>query len=158
MCANRRRPRRSNTRDVGPCNASRHHAFPLLPAPSFVILLRACPPPLRRHQALRVNSCKASPSSLFYQPRCHQSWCLLSPPSSSPRPKPSQITSRPTRQVSTAFLQPFSVQLPYQHAVWPHCLAMIPEAVGFAVVAGVSPLFGLWTTVIMGFLSAAFGN
>ena len=29
-------------------------------------------------------------------------------------------------------------------------LAMIPEAVSFAFVAGVSPLCGLWTTVVMG--------
>ena len=37
-------------------------------------------------------------------------------------------------------------------------LAMIPEAVGFAFVAGVSPLCGLWTTVIMGMMSALFGG
>mmetsp|Transcript_22872 Transcript_22872/g.26471 ORF Transcript_22872/g.26471 Transcript_22872/m.26471 type:complete len:160 (-) Transcript_22872:1229-1708(-) len=37
-------------------------------------------------------------------------------------------------------------------------LAMIPEAVSFAYVAGVSPLVGLWTTVFMGFVAAAFGG
>ena len=36
-------------------------------------------------------------------------------------------------------------------------LAMIPEAVAFAFVAGVSPIVGLWTTVVMGFFAAAFG-
>jgi len=37
-------------------------------------------------------------------------------------------------------------------------LAMIPEAVGFSFVAGISPIMGLWTTVVMGFLAAAFGG
>lgn len=37
-------------------------------------------------------------------------------------------------------------------------LAMIPEAVAFSFVAGVSPLVGLWTTVILGFFAAAFGS
>ncbi len=37
-------------------------------------------------------------------------------------------------------------------------LAMIPEAVSFAYVAGVSPLAGLWTTVFLGFIAAAFGG
>ena len=37
-------------------------------------------------------------------------------------------------------------------------LAMIPEAVSFAYVAGVSPLVGLWTTVFMGFVAASFGG
>ena len=35
---------------------------------------------------------------------------------------------------------------------------MIPEAVSFAYVAGVSPLVGLWTTVFLGFIAAAFGG
>ena len=37
-------------------------------------------------------------------------------------------------------------------------LAMIPEAVSFAFVAGVNPLVGLWTTVVLGFFAAAFGG
>jgi len=37
-------------------------------------------------------------------------------------------------------------------------LAMIPEAVAFAFVAGVSPITGLQTTVVMGFFAAAFGG
>ena len=35
---------------------------------------------------------------------------------------------------------------------------MVPEAVSFSFVAGVSPLVGLWTTVVMGFFAAAFGG
>ena len=35
---------------------------------------------------------------------------------------------------------------------------MIPEAVSFAYVAGVSPLVGLWTTVFLGFIAASFGG
>ena len=35
---------------------------------------------------------------------------------------------------------------------------MIPEAVAFAFVAGVNPLVGLWTTVILGFTAAALGG
>ena len=37
-------------------------------------------------------------------------------------------------------------------------LAMVPEAVSFAFVAGVNPLVGLWTTVVLGFFAAAFGG
>lgn len=37
-------------------------------------------------------------------------------------------------------------------------LAMIPEAVSFAFVAGVSPLVALWSTVLLGFTAAAFGG
>ena len=37
-------------------------------------------------------------------------------------------------------------------------LAMIPEAVAFAFVAGVNPLVGLWTTVIVGFTAATLGG
>jgi hypothetical protein len=37
-------------------------------------------------------------------------------------------------------------------------LAMVPEAISFAFVAGVSPLVGLWTTVFLGFVAAAFGG
>lgn len=37
-------------------------------------------------------------------------------------------------------------------------LAMIPEAVSFAYVAGVNPLTGLWTTVFLGFVAALFGG
>ena len=37
-------------------------------------------------------------------------------------------------------------------------LAMVPEAVAFSFVAGVSPLVGLWTTVTLGFTAAAFGG
>jgi len=37
-------------------------------------------------------------------------------------------------------------------------LAMVPEAVSFAYVAGVSPLAGLWTTVFLGFVAAMFGG
>mmetsp|Transcript_10748 Transcript_10748/g.22842 ORF Transcript_10748/g.22842 Transcript_10748/m.22842 type:complete len:624 (-) Transcript_10748:245-2116(-) len=37
-------------------------------------------------------------------------------------------------------------------------LAMIPEAISFSYVAGVSPLVGLWTTVLLGFVAAAFGG
>mmetsp|Transcript_28565 Transcript_28565/g.57273 ORF Transcript_28565/g.57273 Transcript_28565/m.57273 type:complete len:658 (+) Transcript_28565:358-2331(+) len=37
-------------------------------------------------------------------------------------------------------------------------LAMVPEAVSFSFVAGVSPLVGLWTTVVLGFFAAAFGD
>ena len=37
-------------------------------------------------------------------------------------------------------------------------LAMVPEAVAFAFVAGVSPLVGLWTTVVLGFVAAALGG
>lgn len=37
-------------------------------------------------------------------------------------------------------------------------LAMIPEAVSFAFVAGVSPLIALWSTVALGFMAAAFGG
>ena len=37
-------------------------------------------------------------------------------------------------------------------------LAMVPEAVAFAFVAGVSPLVGLWTTVVLGFFAAAVGR
>lgn len=37
-------------------------------------------------------------------------------------------------------------------------LAMVPEAVAFSFVAGVSPLVGLWTTVTLGFTAACFGG
>lgn len=37
-------------------------------------------------------------------------------------------------------------------------LAMVPEAVAFAFVAGVNPLVGLWTTVVLGFTAAALGG
>ena len=37
-------------------------------------------------------------------------------------------------------------------------LAMVPEAISFAYVAGVSPLVGLWTTVVLGFVAASFGG
>lgn len=37
-------------------------------------------------------------------------------------------------------------------------LAMVPEAVAFSFVAGVSPLVGLWTTVTLGFVAAALGG
>lgn len=37
-------------------------------------------------------------------------------------------------------------------------LAMVPEAIAFSFVAGVSPLVGLWTTVILGFTAAALGG
>lgn len=37
-------------------------------------------------------------------------------------------------------------------------LAMVPEAVAFAFVAGVNPLTGLWTTVILGFVAALLGG
>jgi SulP family sulfate permease len=37
-------------------------------------------------------------------------------------------------------------------------LAMVPEAISFAFVAGVNPLVGLWTTVILGLVAAAFGG
>ena len=37
-------------------------------------------------------------------------------------------------------------------------LAMIPEAVAFAFVAGVSPIVGLQTAAVMGFFAAAFGG
>ena len=35
---------------------------------------------------------------------------------------------------------------------------MIPEAVGFSFVAGVNPIVGLWSAVVMGFFAAAFGG
>lgn len=37
-------------------------------------------------------------------------------------------------------------------------LAMVPEAVAFSFVAGVSPLVGLWTTVLLGFVAASLGG
>lgn len=37
-------------------------------------------------------------------------------------------------------------------------LAMVPEAIAFAFVAGVNPLVGLWTTVVLGFTAAAMGG
>ncbi|CAM9115193.1 unnamed protein product [Discosporangium mesarthrocarpum] len=37
-------------------------------------------------------------------------------------------------------------------------LAMVPEAIGFALLTGVSPLAGLWSTVLLGFSSAVFGG
>jgi len=37
-------------------------------------------------------------------------------------------------------------------------LAMIPEAVAFSFVAGVNPLVGLWTTVVLGFVAASLGG
>lgn len=37
-------------------------------------------------------------------------------------------------------------------------LAMIPEAVAFAFVAGVSPIVGLQTAAVMGFFAATFGG
>lgn len=37
-------------------------------------------------------------------------------------------------------------------------LAMVPEAIAFAFVAGVSPLVGLWTTVVLGFTAASLGG
>ena len=37
-------------------------------------------------------------------------------------------------------------------------LAMIPEATAFAFVAGVNPLVGLWTTVLLGFTAAMIGG
>jgi len=37
-------------------------------------------------------------------------------------------------------------------------LAMIPEAIAFAFVAGVNPLVGLWTTVVLGFVAATLGG
>ena len=35
---------------------------------------------------------------------------------------------------------------------------MVPEAVSFSFVAGVNPLIGLWTTVVLGFFAALFGG
>jgi len=37
-------------------------------------------------------------------------------------------------------------------------LAMVPEAIAFSFVAGVSPLVGLWTTVTLGFTAASLGG
>jgi len=37
-------------------------------------------------------------------------------------------------------------------------LAMVPEAVAFSFVAGVNPLTGLWTTVLLGFTAASLGG
>ena len=37
-------------------------------------------------------------------------------------------------------------------------LAMVPEAVAFSFVAGVNPLTGLWTTVLLGFTAALLGG
>ena len=37
-------------------------------------------------------------------------------------------------------------------------LAMVPKAVAFSFVAGVSPLVGLWTTVVLGFVAAILGG
>jgi hypothetical protein len=37
-------------------------------------------------------------------------------------------------------------------------LAMVPEAIAFSFVAGVSPLVGLWTTVALGFTAATLGG
>eukprot|EP00929_Paragymnodinium_shiwhaense_P114699 TRINITY_DN83172_c0_g1_i1.p1 TRINITY_DN83172_c0_g1~~TRINITY_DN83172_c0_g1_i1.p1 ORF type:complete len:637 (+),score=106.92 TRINITY_DN83172_c0_g1_i1:33-1943(+) len=37
-------------------------------------------------------------------------------------------------------------------------LAMIPESIAFAFVAGVTPIVGLWSAVMMGFFASAFGG
>ncbi|CAE8610852.1 unnamed protein product [Polarella glacialis] len=37
-------------------------------------------------------------------------------------------------------------------------LAMIPESVAFAFVAGVTPIVGLWSAAVVGFFAAAFGG
>lgn len=37
-------------------------------------------------------------------------------------------------------------------------LAMVPEAIAFSFVAGVNPLVGLWTTVVLGFTAASLGG
>ena len=58
-------------------------------------------------------------------------------------------TSAPTKQ------QVYAKSLAAGLAV---SLAMVPEAISFAYVAGVSPLVGLWTTVVLGFVAAAFGG
>mmetsp|Transcript_1983 Transcript_1983/g.2693 ORF Transcript_1983/g.2693 Transcript_1983/m.2693 type:complete len:620 (+) Transcript_1983:113-1972(+) len=91
--------------------------------------------------------------------------CMSTPPSSSS--PPSQIESIIANAKS---LNPFgkpkttssssseNTVLPSLAAGLAVSLAMIPEAVSFAYVAGVSPLVGLWTTVFMGFVAAAFGG
>ena len=38
------------------------------------------------------------------------------------------------------------------------CLALVPEAVAFAFVAGVHPLVGLYAAIIVGFITAMFGG
>jgi SulP family sulfate permease len=60
-------------------------------------------------------------------------------------------TTHKFRKAVTTFVQASSAGLAVS-------LAMIPEAVAFAFVAGVNPLVGLWTTVTLGFTAAALGG
>ena len=51
------------------------------------------------------------------------------------------------------------ISLPIIANIYPsRQLAMIPEAVAFSFVAGVNPLVGLWTTVVLGFVAASLGG
>jgi len=37
-------------------------------------------------------------------------------------------------------------------------LVLVPEAIAFSFIAGVSPIIGLWSAVFVGFITAAFGG
>lgn len=76
-------------------------------------------------------------------------------------PPPSQIESVVNNAKS---LNPFGAKLDRDATVSSIAaglavsLAMVPEAISFSYVAGVSPLKGLWSTVFLGFFAALFGG
>ncbi len=76
-------------------------------------------------------------------------------------PPPSQIESVVNNAKS---LNPFGAKLDRDATVSSIAaglavsLAMVPEAISFSYVAGVSPLSGLWTTVFLGFFAALLGG
>eukprot|EP00559_Dactyliosolen_fragilissimus_P008943 CAMPEP_0184862230 /NCGR_PEP_ID=MMETSP0580-20130426/6707_1 /TAXON_ID=1118495 /ORGANISM="Dactyliosolen fragilissimus" /LENGTH=572 /DNA_ID=CAMNT_0027359987 /DNA_START=208 /DNA_END=1926 /DNA_ORIENTATION=+ len=82
----------------------------------------------------------------------------------------SESTTTPISQIESItqnakFINPFGRSPPDRDTVISSLaaglavsLAMVPEAVSFAFVAGVNPLVGLWTTVFLGFTAALFGG
>ena len=70
-----------------------------------------------------------------------------SPSNDFPSPSPSIFSKSERQKILKASTSGLAVSL-----------AMVPEAVAFAFVAGVNPLVGLWTTVVLGFVAAALGG
>jgi len=78
-----------------------------------------------------------------------------------PRPPPSQVEDLVANAKSLLFaVYPKGPQAAWRNIVagFAVSLAMIPESVAFAFVAGVSPIIGLWSAVAVGFFAAAFGG
>lgn len=88
---------------------------------------------------------------------------IISPPPPPPKPPASQLESLVLNAKKLNFWENIDddTRNNYVKAVTAGLavsLAMVPEATSFSFVAGVSPLVGLWTTVILGFFAAAFGG